>query len=359
MSSSSSSIDNCLISRSKRTEMIAIIDKEIIDCKVQLQLLRLQLKQYCADKKKKERNESNKQSSVVDKSIQTIGMEDIAIQVNHDDFVAEKVEKSIPISVPLKIVNNRPKRTTKLQIEHQTQPKTFFNHREQQYLDRINQMKQRKHTNNTMIMNKENTNVAVEKLQTKITRSVAIETMDPFPSHELDINPFSDQTVYLDLPPPKSSNHKMRQKPKFKTNYTCDANEYNKDKDVEELSEHLRQSLTTVNHGEKQTEKLMNECLIDDDVHDNTSSLFRTLLQSSSNQQSVSSTTITSTNQQIIGPTRANDSISTMTNITLPSMEQSAANLTNQTILVDDSIDHEKFWNDVFTTAGLKSSEKC
>ncbi|OTF78757.1 hypothetical protein BLA29_004692 [Euroglyphus maynei] len=316
--------------------MIAIIDQEIIDCKVQLHLLRFKLNQYCAEKKK----ESNKpdKHSVEDKSIQTIGMEDIAIQVNRNDFVVEKADKF----VQKKMTDDQ---TTNKQLQLQTKPKLLFNNRERQYLERMNRMKQRKQT-------EENTNAVVEQSRTKITRSVAVETIDPFPQ-ELDLIPFSDQTVYLDLPPEL----RIKKKSELKAKLILSENEKNHN-DVEELSEHLQQSLTTTNHDEK-------------GMNDNTSSLFRTLLPSASNQtastiqnESHPIQIATGGDPTISKSIMPDDSINTMidpsiTNITFPSMEQSAVDLTNQTILLDDSIDHEKFWHDVFTTAGLKLSKNA
>ncbi|KAH9412671.1 hypothetical protein DERP_006635 [Dermatophagoides pteronyssinus] len=213
--------------RSKRTEMITIIDQEIIDSKVQLQLLRLKLSEYRKDFK--EKKNTNNKHLVEDKSIQTIGHEDRSVQVDQNDFVAvaveEKTEEFVPIQrhnrskTTTKIKNDQRKSTNTMMIQqHQTKPKMLLiNDRYEQYLERINRMKQQQ-KQQAMTTTTENNQTKLNKIDndkqqqatttTKITRSVAVDTMSP-PS-EFDLIPFSDQTVYLDLPPESKMIRKQR-----------------------------------------------------------------------------------------------------------------------------------------------------
>ncbi|XP_027199768.2 uncharacterized protein LOC113793891 [Dermatophagoides pteronyssinus] len=353
--------------RSKRTEMITIIDQEIIDSKVQLQLLRLKLSEYRKDFK--EKKNTNNKHLVEDKSIQTIGHEDRSVQVDQNDFVAvaveEKTEEFVPIQrhnrskTTTKIKNDQRKSTNTMMIQqHQTKPKMLvINDRYEQYLERINRMKQQQ-KQQAMTTTTENNQTKLNKIDndkqqqatttTKITRSVAVDTMSP-PS-VFDLIPFSDQTVYLDLPPESKRIRKQR-RPIAKAN-----------DDVEKLTDHLRQSLTTTDDDSNHNQDVDQEEMNADD--DNTSSLFRTLLQSSSSTSTKSNEKKQTTKPDdasinaIIDDDKDDDNNQlSMTNITLPSMLN---NLTNQTLLLiddddhDDSIDYEKFWKDVFTKAGLK-----
>ena len=216
--------------RSKRTEMITIIDQEIIDSKVQLQLLRLKLSEYRKDFN--EKKNTNNKHLVEDKSIQTIGHEDRSVQVDQNDFVAVAVEEKTEEFVPIQRHNNRSKTTAKMKNDqrksmntnammiqqHQTKPKMLLiNDRYEQYLEQINRMKQQQKTKKTMTTT-ENNQTKLNKIDndkqpqqtttTKITRSVAVDTMSP--PLEFDLIPFSDQTVYLDLPPESKMIRKQR-----------------------------------------------------------------------------------------------------------------------------------------------------